>query len=292
MNTPDELAPQELPESVSESPSDAFQERTVLFRKLWDLGVAVFTWLLSVALLLLPQILALPYLLYRYQGQPLTREALLADKTLVVLLVAGILPAHLLTLGIAWAIVTRFGKIPAKAALQWHWASKLSILKSAGLAVVLFGLAWLITIIFGGQETDIERLLKSSRAAALIIAFLAVATAPLVEEIIYRGMLFPAWQRLTGSTAAVIIVALSFAIPHVPQYWPNMAVIASITTLSLILTIVRARTGNLFHCYVIHLAFNGVQAMLIVLETLVRWIEKTPPPDVAPTFIQSLLQIL
>lgn len=291
MNTPDEPAPQKPSESASENPSEAFQERTAFFRKLFDLGVAVFIWLLSVSLLLLPQILALPYLLYRYQGQQLTREALLADKTLVVLLVAGILPAHLITLGAAWAVATRFGKIPAKIALQWQWVSKFSIVKSAGLAVVLFGFAWLITLIFGGQETDIERILKSSRTAALIVAFLAVATAPLVEEIIYRGILFPAWQRLTGSIAAVIIVSLLFAIPHIPQYWPNLAVIASITTLSLILTIVRARTGNLFHCYVIHLAFNGVQAMLIVLETVVRSIIKTPPPDVAPTFIQTLLKI-
>lgn len=292
MNTPEESAPQEPPESVSESPTEAFQERTEFSPRLWELAIAVFTWLLSVALLLVPQILALPYLLYHYQGKQLTQEALLADKTLVVILVAGILPAHLITLGVAWAIATRFGKIPAKAALQWHSASPVSILKSMGFAVILFGLVWLITIIFGGQETDIERLLKSSRTAALLIAFLAVATAPLVEEIIYRGILFPAWQRVTGSTVAVIIVTLSFSLPHIPQYWPNFAVIASITTLSLILTIVRARTGNLLYCYVIHLAFNGVQAILIVLDTLIRSITKTPPPDVAPTFIQSILKIL
>ncbi|HEX5704006.1 MAG TPA: CPBP family intramembrane glutamic endopeptidase [Pyrinomonadaceae bacterium] len=291
MNTPEESAPQEPAEPVSESPPEALPEGTTPSRKLRELFIAIFTWLVSVALLLLPQILALPYLLYYYQGKPLTRESLLADKTLVVLLVAGILPAHLITLAVTWAVATRFGKIPAKAALQWHWASPISILKSMGLAVVLFGLAWAVTLIFGGQETDIERILKSSRTAALIVAFLAVVTAPLVEEIVYRGILYPAWQRLTGSTAAVIIVTLSFALPHIPQYWPNMAVIASITTLSLILTIVRARTGNLLHCYLIHLVFNGVQAILIVLETLVRSL-KTPNPDVVPTFIQSLLKIL
>ena len=291
MNTPEESAPQEPAKPVSESPSEAFPEGTTPSRKLWELVIAIFTWLLSVGLLVLPHILALPYLLYHYQNKPLTRETLLADKTLVVLLVAGILPAHLVTLAVTWAVATRFGKIPAKAALQWHWASPLSILKSMGLAVLLFGLAWAVTIIFGGQETDIERILKSSRTAALLVAFLAVVTAPLVEEIVYRGILYPAWERLTGSTAAVIIVTLSFALPHIPQYWPNMAVIASITTLSLILTIVRARTGNLLHCYLIHLVFNGVQAILIVLETLVRSL-KTPTPDVAPTFIQSLLKIL
>lgn len=290
MNTPEESAPEEPAKPFSESPPEALPEGTTPSRKLWDLFIAIITWLLSVALLLLPQILALPYLLYHYQSKPLTRESLLADKTLVVLLVAGILPAHLITLAVTWAVATRFGKIPAKAALQWHWATPISILKSMGLAVLLFGLAWAVTIIFGGQETDIERILKSSRTAALIVAFLAVVTAPLVEEIVYRGILYPAWQRLTGSTAAVIIVTLSFALPHIPQYWPNMAVIGSITTLSLILTIVRARTGNLLHCYLIHLVFNGVQAILIVLETLVRSF-KTPTPDVAPTFIQSLLKI-
>ncbi|MGQ0761741.1 MAG: lysostaphin resistance A-like protein [Acidobacteriota bacterium] len=247
---------------------------------------------MSVGLLVLPQILALPYLFYRYQGKQLTPEALLADQTLVVLLVGGILPAHLITLGVAWAVVTRFGRIPIKEALRWQWGSRTSILKTIGLAVVLFALAWGITLAFGGKETDIDKIIKSSRAAALILAFLAVATAPLVEEIIYRGILFPAWQQVAGSTIAVTVVTLSFALPHIPQYRANLGVISAITMLSLALTIVRARTGRLLPCYVIHLVFNGITSVLIVIQALFRLNAETLTPDVAPTIVWWLLGML
>lgn len=290
MNTPEESAPQEPAQTVSASRDDGSSGS--LSQRLWELFVALATWILSVALLVLPQLLAVPYLIYRYQGAQLSPEDLLADKTLVVLLVSGILPAHLMTLGIAWAVATRFGKIPIKEALQWQWGSRTSILKTIGLAVVLFALAWGITLAFGGKETDIDKIIKSSRAAALILALLAVATAPLVEEIIYRGILFPAWQRLTGSPIAVIVVTLSFALPHIPQYRANLAVISAITMLSLVLTIVRARTGRLLPCYVIHLVFNGITSVLIVIHALFRLNAESPPPDVTPTIVWWLLGML
>jgi CAAX protease family protein len=250
--------------------------------------LALFTWAASIVLLFLPQVIALPYILTHYRGQQPRIEDLLADKTLIVILIAGILPAHLITLAIAWAVVTRLGKVPVKEALRWGWGHRVGVFKSVVLGLLLFGAAWLFVLAFGGKETELQRILDSSRAAALLVAFMAVATAPLVEEIIYRGILFPAWQRLTGSVAAVVIVTLMFAIPHVPQYWPNLAVIFSILMLSAALTIVRARTSRLVPCYVIHLVFNGIQAMLILVEPYLRSLGNHPEPQTAPAILHSL----
>jgi membrane protease YdiL (CAAX protease family) len=250
--------------------------------------LALFTWAASIVLLFLPQVIALPYILTHYRGQQPRIEELLADKTLVIILIAGILPVHLITLAIAWAVVTRLGKVPVTEALRWGWGHHIGVFKSVLLGVLLFGAAWLLVLAFGGKETELERIINSSRAAALLVAFMAVATAPLVEEIIYRGILFPAWQRLTGSVAAVVIVTLMFAIPHVPQYWPNLAVIFSILMLSAALTIVRARTSRLVPCYVIHLAFNGIQALLILIEPYLRALSNHSEPQAAPAILHSL----
>jgi len=249
--------------------------------------LALFTWAASIVLLFLPQLIAVPYILTHYRQQPRIEE-LLADKTLIVILIAGILPAHLITLAIAWAVVTRFGKIRVTEALRWGGGQSIAVFKSVLLGVLLFGAAWLLVLAFGGKETELERIINSSRAAALLVAFMAVATAPLVEEIIYRGVLFPAWQRLTGSLAAVVIVTLMFAIPHVPQYWPNLAVIFSILMLSAALTIVRARTSRLAPCYVIHLVFNGIQAVLILIEPYLRSLSNHSEPQAAPAILYSL----
>jgi membrane protease YdiL (CAAX protease family) len=231
---------------------------------------AFLTWIGSVVLLLLPQLIALPYLVRHYHGLRPTQAVLLADKTFIIIVVSGILPAHLITLLLAWAVVTRWGKVSARKALGWSWQPGFGLGQSVGVALLLFLVAWLITIMLGGQETDLERILLSSRAASLLIAFIATATAPFVEEIIYRGVLYSALQRSMGAIPAVIIVTLMFAGPHVPQYWPNLAAISSITLLSVVLTLIRARTGRLLPCFVIHLVFNGIQSLLIVFEPNLR----------------------
>jgi membrane protease YdiL (CAAX protease family) len=253
----------------------------------WGLLQAFLTWIASVILLLLPQLIALPYLVRHYQGLRPTAEVLLADKTFIVIVVSGILPAHLITLILAWAVVTRLGKVSARKVLGWSWGPGFGLWQSVGLAFLLFVMAWLFTLVLGGQETELERILQSSRVAALLIAFIATATAPLVEEIIYRGVLYPALQRSMGAIPAVLIVTLMFAGPHVQQYWPNLAAIASITVLSAVLTVVRARTGRLLPCFVIHLVFNGIQSLIIVFEPYLRALFVRPQ---APT--GTLIHIL
>ena len=236
----------------------------------WTLLTAVATWIASVLLLFLPQLIAIPYLAVHYRGTRPTTETLLADKTLILILVSGVFPVHLITLLIVWAVATRFGNFSVIQTLGLTWNGKLRLWQSIGLAIILYVAAFLLTLAFGGQGTALDRLVESSRAAALIIAFLAVATAPLVEECIYRGILYPAIERTAGAKAAVILVTLLFAMPHVPQYWPNVGVISSITLLSVVLTVVRARTGRLLPCIVVHLVFNGIQSFIIVLEPYLR----------------------
>lgn len=234
----------------------------------WGIPSALGTWFMSIALLfLVPNLCVLPYLAYHYRGVPVTtREVLLADKTFVFLFVCGWVPAHLLTLVLVWAVATRMGKFSLKEMLGWSWSPDFGIWKSIGLAMALFVVTMFLVGLFGSPRTDLDRILESSRAAALALAFLAVATAPLVEEIIYRGLLYSALQRVIGRWFAVGVVAAMFAGLHVVQYWPNVGAISSITLLSVVLTVIRARTGRLLPCFVIHLVFNGVQSLIIVFE--------------------------
>jgi membrane protease YdiL (CAAX protease family) len=156
---------------------------------------------------------------------------------------------------------------------------------SIGLGVLLFVLTLLVVGWLGGQETDLDRLLKSSRATAVMLAFIAVATAPLVEEMIYRGLLFSAFQRAVGRWFAVVAVTVMFAGLHVAQYWPNGAAIFSITLLSLVLTLVRAQTGQLLPCFVVHLVFNGIQSAIIVIEPYIRILMERLQPQTVKTAI-------
>ncbi len=259
----------------------------------WSLLEALLTWAASVVLsIFVPSLMALPYLSSHYPGVRLTTEILRADKTLVIIFMAGLLPVHGLTLLLAWAVVSRLGQVSFGKALGWSWKSDFGLGKSVGLAILLFLAAWLILLRLGGQDTELERILESSRAAALITAFLAFATAPLVEEVIYRGVLYSAFQRAIGPMFAVIVVASMFAGLHVWQYWPNAGAISAITLLSIVLTVVRARTGRLLPCFVIHLVFNGIQSLIIIFEPYLRTlIESWQHRPAGPGLINFLLGI-
>lgn len=221
-------------------------------------------------LALVPNICVLPYLAYRYRGVAATKEMLFADKTFVFLFVLGWLPAHLLTLTLIWAVATRLGKRSIKEVFGWSWSPAFGFWRSAALAVSMFITTLVLVGFFGGQKTELDQILESSRAAAVTLATIAVLTAPLVEEMIYRGLLYSAFQRAIGQWGAVIVVAGMFAGLHVYQYWPNAGAISSITLLSVVLTTLRARTGRLLPCYVVHLVFNGIQSVLIILEPYIR----------------------
>ena len=251
---------------------------------------AIGVWVASVLLLLfVPVIVALPYLVYKIiaSGAP-SPEALATDKGLVFLSVLGIVPTHLLTLLVIWMFVSEGGRRPFWKTVGFEWptnvrpviAGVLSVL----VAIVLLGLAWLVTNYWGGNETQLDILIKSSLPARFATAFVAVATAPLVEELVYRGVLYPplervarmvagtlnpAIEKIAGAAVAVVIVSLLFAGVHVFQYMNNIAVIAVITLLSFTLTIVRAVTGKLLPCFIIHLVFNGIQSLILALAPFV-----------------------
>jgi len=241
----------------------------------WGVPSALITWFTSVVLLaVVPNLCVLPYLAYRYRGVSVaTREALLSDKTFVFLFVLGWVPAHLLTLVLIWAVATRLGKFSVREVFGLNWSREFGIVElvvNAGLAISLFLAALLVTAWFGTQPTDLDRILQSSRATAVMMAFIAIATAPLVEELIYRGLLYSALQRVIGRLFAVVVVTAMFAGLHVWQYRQNIGAILSISLLSIVLTTIRARTGRLLPCFVIHLVFNGVQSLIIVFEPYMR----------------------
>lgn len=296
MNTPEEPA---LPEPPSATPSTTIENSSPASAAVdpdnppWGLVTAILISVASVFLLIVMQgVATLIYVATHSKAMPVTQDVLLNDKTYIVMAVASILPAHLLTIGIAWAIASRLGRLSAIQTLGFGWPENFGLWKSVGLAVILIVVAMGLLYSFGGADTQLDRILRSSRAAALLMAFLATVTAPVMEEVVYRGLLYSALQRWTGAIGAVALVTLIFAGLHVWQYWPNFGAISAILLLSLALTVVRSRTGRLLPCYMIHLVFNGIQSVIIVAEPYLRSVIETPQPEAAPAIFQFLTRFL
>src|SRR6185503_354269 len=148
--------------------------------------------------------------------------------TYVLIMVASIFPAHVLTLLLAWAVSSRMGKLSPRKTLGLSWPANFGLWKSTGLAIVVFVLASGLIYLWGGPETELDLILRSSRAAALVIAFLATITAPAMEEVVYRGLLYPTLRRSTNAIVAVVLVTAIFAGLHVWQYRQNLGAISAI----------------------------------------------------------------
>lgn len=235
----------------------------------WGVGEGALLWLSSFMLLaFVPLVPLLAYM--KAKGQAVTPQALSAalrtDPDAIFASVAGIVPAHVLTAALAWAVVTRFGRRPFWRTLGWDFAPRFGFWTSAGLAVALLVAGYLILRSVGGSETELDHIIASSPRARFMTAFLATVTAPFVEELVYRGVLFAPLRRAAGALWAVVAVSTLFALVHVWQYQNNLGVIATVTLLSFTLTAVRAATGRLLPCFVIHVVFNGLQSLALVLQ--------------------------
>jgi len=239
----------------------------------WSSGIAILIWIASVLLIfLVPALFLAPYLIANGgPGMNQTEMARFAvtDPTAVLIQIGAIFPAHLLTLLMCWLVVTNRNRFAFLPTLGWksggmRWWHYVAILGGFFVFMVILG------AFFPEQENDLIRILKSSRWAVYVIALLAVFTAPVIEEVVYRGVLFSAFQRSVGMPLAVLLVTLLFAVVHVPQYYPSYVTIVLLTVLSLILTLVRARTDNLLPCIILHTIFNGLQSLMLLLnpETL------------------------
>ena len=237
--------------------------------------LAFFTWFGSVLMLLfVPVILALPYLMYQWRSRGLpTAEELTADKTFIFISIAGIVPTHLLTLALVWLVVTEGRKKPFWKTIGFEWPRfshpVVVTFICVFVAAVLLGFGFVVTSLWGGSKTQLDLLVESSIPARFATAFVAVFTAPLVEELVYRGVLYSAIERALGTAVAIGAVSLLFAGVHVFQYINNVSVITVITLLSFTLTVVRASTGTVLPCFIIHLVFNGIQSLIIALSPFI-----------------------
>jgi membrane protease YdiL (CAAX protease family) len=256
----------------------------------WGLGGALLIWIASILVqAIIPVFFLVPFAMHRGldPGSPEfvkgTLELAMSDRTAILLQVIAILPTHLVTLGLIWALVTRFGKRPFLQSFGWGWSTRLRLWQCLGLGVCLFGAATTLAALLGAEKpTQLEQLITSSFGARYMIAFLAVFTAPFIEEFVYRGVIYSALQRTIGMWGAVVFVAVLFTSIHVPQYWPNIGVISAVALLSIVLSLARAYSGKLLPCIIIHMSFNAVQALILVAGPFFQRSAPTPEP-VVPT---------
>jgi membrane protease YdiL (CAAX protease family) len=124
------------------------------------------------------------------------------------------------------------------------------------------------------EDVPIEELFHYKNTALLFMA-MAVLVAPLVEETVFRGYLYPLFAKTFGVAFGVIVTGVLFGLMHGAQLGWTWSLVCILISVGVIFTFVRARTGSVFSSFLLHLGYNSTIALVTILSIL--GFPKVPP---------------
>ena len=104
-------------------------------------------------------------------------------------------------------------------------------------------------------------------AEAWVLGIFSVTLAPLMEELFFRGFLYPVLARGMGMTPAIFITAFAFALTHGQQLTYSWGPVLVIFLVGVVLTMVRAYKNSVAAGVVVHMAYNGTITVLMFVAT-------------------------
>ena len=136
---------------------------------------------------------------------------------------------------------------------------------ASGLALAL--LVQVGSAIFGSKtKLPMEQLFQDRRTAILLV-LMAVLLAPVVEETIFRGYLYPLIARTFGISAGIVATGVLFGLLHAPQLWGGWVQIGLLIVVGIVFTYVRAVTRTVLGSYLLHVSYNSFISIAFLIGT-------------------------
>ena len=133
------------------------------------------------------------------------------------------------------------------------------------------GLAIFVAIASRQVAKDVDHLpiqeLFKSRTGAMLLMAMAVFVAPLVEETVFRGYLYPLFAKSLGVLPGILITGALFGLMHGAQLGWTWGLVALLTLVGVIFTFARARTGTVVASFLLHLGYNSMIAVTSFIAT-------------------------
>jgi membrane protease YdiL (CAAX protease family) len=167
------------------------------------------------------------------------------------------------TLAFLYTVVRGRSSAPFWQSLGWRGFRNMISHASIVLRYVFggFGLAVLVGWLgnFVGRESGIpmEELFRSRQSVLMLMA-LGILVAPVVEETIFRGCIYPVIARKFGITAGIVATGTLFGLAHAQQLGGAWGQIGLLICVGIVLTYVRVRTGTVAASYFVHLGYNTI----------------------------------
>jgi membrane protease YdiL (CAAX protease family) len=116
------------------------------------------------------------------------------------------------------------------------------------------------------EHLPIQEIFKN-RSGAMLLMAMAVLVAPLVEETVFRGYLYPLFAKSLGVLPGILITGVLFGLMHGSQLGWTWRLVLLLSLVGVIFTFARARTGTVLASFLLHLGYNSMIALTSIIAT-------------------------
>jgi CAAX protease family protein len=173
--------------------------------------------------------------------------------------------AYLVVLGFMVALIKRVPGREFWRELRWNWPLNWPLYLVSGL-VLSVGLQALAHLLPMPKDLPMDRFFRTPQEAWALSLF-GMTFAPLMEELFFRGFLYPVLVRRTGAVVAIVLTSASFGLIHAPQLGRAWGPVLVVFLVGLALTITRAVTKSVAPGFLMHVAYNGTISVLLFAGT-------------------------
>jgi uncharacterized protein len=150
-------------------------------------------------------------------------------------------------------------------AVHWNWPKAMFGYVVLGF-VLSFALQAFAHFLPIPKELPIDSFFRTP-AEAWALGILSITLAPFMEELFFRGFLYPVLARRLGLSVAVFLTALGFAALHGSQLMFSWGPVLVIFLVGVVLTLVRAKTNSVAAGVLVHMAYNGTITIAMFAAT-------------------------
>ena len=116
------------------------------------------------------------------------------------------------------------------------------------------------------KELPVDKYFAQPSYIYLMMAF-GILVAPLMEELFFRGLVFPVAVKYLGLSVGTVLTAALFAVIHQGQLAHAWAPLAILFLVGIVLTATRAVTKSVAASWVMHMSYNATLFALLFYAT-------------------------
>ena len=192
---------------------------------------------------------------------PATLRNSTADWASVLIISQALLSGA--TLVFLYVVVRGRSAAPFWQTMGWRGFRNMTSRASVALRYIVggfalaFAMGFLERFVDHGSDMPMEKLMRSPKSVLMLMA-LGILVAPLIEETIFRGCIYPVIARKFGITGGIVATGALFGLAHAQQLGFAWGPVGLIICVGIVLTYVRARAGTVAASYFVHLGYNTI----------------------------------